>query len=45
MAEQTTLSVDPDLRDKIRARKVGGETYSDVIRRLMKNADSDQTHR
>jgi predicted CopG family antitoxin len=44
MAERTTLSVDSDLRDKIRARKVGGETYSDVLRRLMKNADPE-THR
>lgn len=45
MAERTTLSVEPDLRDKIRAKKVGGETYSDVIRRLIKDADPDKATR
>lgn len=41
MSGGTTLSVDSDLRDRIRAQKVGGETYSDVLERLMREADSN----
>ena len=44
MAERTTLSVDSEVRDKIRSMKVGGETYSDVIKRIMSHYDPDEAH-
>jgi len=44
MAERTTLSVDSEVRDKIRAMKTGGETYSDVLKRLMSYYDPEETH-
>ena len=38
MTERTRLPISPDVRDQLRARKVGGETYDDVILRLLANA-------
>jgi predicted CopG family antitoxin len=37
----TTIPIDPDVRDNLRAEKVGNETYSDVITRLLDN-DGDE---
>jgi predicted CopG family antitoxin len=37
MEGKTTIPIDPDTRDRLRAEKVGNETYSDVIRRLLTN--------
>jgi predicted CopG family antitoxin len=31
----TTIPIDSDVRDNLRAAKVGNETYSDVITRLL----------
>jgi len=31
----TSIPIDEDVRDDLRAEKVGGETYSDVITRLL----------
>ena len=31
----TTIPIDSDTRDKLRAQKVGNETYSEVIERLI----------
>ena len=42
MTERTTLSVDSEVRDRIRAKKIGGETYSDVLERLMEQYNPDQ---
>lgn len=36
---RTTIPIDSDIRDRLRARKVGDETYSDVIRRLLEETD------
>ena len=33
----TTIPIDSDTRDKLRAQKVGNETYSEVIERLINN--------
>jgi predicted CopG family antitoxin len=33
----TTIPIDSDVRDELRAEKVGNETYSDVIERLIEN--------
>jgi len=33
--EYTTISVEPELRDEIRSRKRGQESYSDVLERLI----------
>lgn len=35
----TTISVDEDLADELYARKARGESYADVIRRLIEQAD------
>lgn len=36
MAEtRTRLPISPHVRDKLRAQKVGGDTYDDVILRLL----------
>jgi len=37
----TTLSVSPDVRDRVKARKSGGESYDAVLRRLLEEADSE----
>lgn len=34
----TTISVRPDVRDALRARKRGGETYTAVIERLLRES-------
>jgi predicted CopG family antitoxin len=31
----TTIPIDSDVRDELRAEKKGGETYSEVIERLL----------
>jgi len=31
----TTIPIDSDVRDRLRGRKQGGETYSEVITRLL----------
>jgi predicted CopG family antitoxin len=33
----TTIPIDSDVRDRLRGEKVGNETYSDVITRLLDN--------
>jgi predicted CopG family antitoxin len=33
----TTIPIDSDTRDRLRAEKVGNETYSDVIERLIES--------
>jgi len=35
----TTIPIDSDVRDRLRGEKVGDETYSDVITRLLDNND------
>ena len=35
----TTIPIDSDVRDKLRGEKVGNETYSDVIERLIQDND------
>jgi len=42
--EYTTISVDPSLRDEIRSRKRGQESYSDVLQRLISQADKKGTN-
>lgn len=42
MADRTTLSIQPDVRDKLRRMKIGGETYTDVITRMMEQYDPDE---
>jgi predicted CopG family antitoxin len=37
----TTIPIDSDVRDNLRAAKVGNETYSDVITRLL-TEDTDE---
>lgn len=34
-----TIKLSKDTRDKLRAEKVGGETYDDVITRLLEDND------
>lgn len=34
----TSIPLEDDTRDRLRAEKVGGETYDDVIRRLLEEA-------
>jgi predicted CopG family antitoxin len=36
----TTITIPSELRDRLRARKIGNDTYSDVIERLL--ADTDE---
>jgi len=38
----TTIPIEGDTRDRLRAAKVGGETYSDVINRLLDEADLNE---
>lgn len=33
--KRTRLPISPDIRDQLRAEKIGGETYDDVILRLL----------
>lgn len=41
MPEKTMIELYADTRDQLRAEKVGGETYDDVINRLLEeNAES-----
>jgi len=35
----TTIPIESDTRDRLRGEKVGNETYSDVIERLIDNSD------
>lgn len=42
MADHTTIPIDPDVRDKLRGEKVGNETYSDVIERLIPESNTDE---
>jgi predicted CopG family antitoxin len=35
MSDRTTIPLDAPTRDDLRAAKVGGESYDDVIRRLL----------
>lgn len=42
MAERTTLSVNSEVRDRVRSMKVGGETYTDVLRRLISDYDPNE---
>jgi len=42
MAETTTISVPEEIADELYARKARGESYADVIRRLLDD-DSDET--
>lgn len=38
MAEATTtLSVSPEVRDRVKALKRGGESYNDVVKRLLED--------
>lgn len=41
MTETTTISVDEDLADELYARKARGESYADVIRRLLEDSDTE----
>ena len=44
MSEQTTISVPGELADELYSRKARGESYADVIRRLLEAEDStDET--
>lgn len=36
--DKATLRIESDTRDKLRAEKQGGETYTDVIERLLEDA-------
>lgn len=36
---KTTIKVPPATRDRLRAAKVGGETYDETINRLLDKAD------
>lgn len=43
--EFVSLSVRPAIRDRVRAMKQGGETYTDVLTRLLAQAETDnQAH-
>jgi hypothetical protein len=37
----TTISCSPEIRDKIRARKSGGEPYDAVLERLLSEVDGE----
>jgi hypothetical protein len=37
--KQVAINIDSDVRDRLRGEKVGDETYSDVITRLIENDD------
>jgi predicted CopG family antitoxin len=37
----TTIPIDSDTRDRLRGAKVGNDTYSEVIDRLLDEADDD----
>jgi len=39
MPDKTSIRVDSETRDKLRAEKQGGETYDDVILRLLGESD------
>lgn len=43
--EFVSLSVRPRVRDRVRAMKQGGETYNDVIIRLLARAETDSETR
>ena len=40
MPDKTMIELHADTRDRLRAEKVGGETYDDVINRLLENVQS-----
>lgn len=44
MADRTTVTVQPGVRDELRAMKVGGETYTEVIKRMMKHYKHKEAH-
>jgi hypothetical protein len=37
----TTIPIEEDTRDKLRAQKVGSETYSEVIERLIQSQEPE----
>lgn len=37
----TTINIEPQIRDRLKAFGTAGETYNDILRRLMDNADKD----
>ena len=44
MVDRTTLSIQPAVRDELRAMKVGSETYTDVIKRMMEHYEPEEVH-
>jgi len=38
----TTIPIKSDVRDQLRAEKVGGETYSETITRLINEANNEE---
>ncbi len=45
MVEQTTLSVKPETRDRVRSLKREGITYDELINRMADAYDPDRTSR
>lgn len=41
--DKTTIQIDSDTRDRLRAAKVGNETYDDVLDRLLSRPSADAT--
>jgi len=41
MTVDTTIPIESDVRDDLRGEKVGDETYSDLIARLIEEANAD----
>lgn len=37
------VALHPKTRDQLRSAKTGGESYDDVVRRLLSDADHDET--
>jgi len=38
---RTTISVSPDVRDRVRSRKRGGEPYDAVLERLLEGVNAE----
>lgn len=41
MGEPTTIQIDAEVRDELKRRGMKGETYDDIIRRLLRKSEKN----
>jgi hypothetical protein len=44
MNNPTSIKIEKSVRDSLRSQKIGGETYNDLIKRMVNNCESNGTN-